>query len=112
MAAGAALLVVTDELEAEYRRAVEHPKVRRYAAEVDRQRFVTALVAAADRVEPGSATGAVPADPGDDMVVAAAAAGRAAFLVTLDRHLLSLSGPQAFQVLRPGDFLQVLLARH
>jgi len=66
------------------RRAVEYPpQVRRYAAKVDRQGFVDAIVATAERVEADSAAGAVPADPGDDMVVAAALAGRATFVVTL-----------------------------
>ena len=108
VAAGVVELVVTDELEAEYRRAVEYPQVRRYAARMDRRRFVDAIVAAAERVEAGSAAGAVPADPGDDMVVAAAVAGRAAFVVTLDRHLLALDGPPGIQIERPGDFLREL----
>jgi putative PIN family toxin of toxin-antitoxin system len=111
VAAGAVELVVTDELEAEYRRAVEYPQVRRYAARVDRQGFVDAVVATAERVEAGSAAGAVPADPGDDKVVAAALATRADFLVTLDRHLLELAGPPGLQILRPGDFLRELRTR-
>jgi len=112
VAAGLVELVITDELEAEYRRAVEYPQVRRQAARVNRQRFVDAFVATADRVEAGSAVGAVPADPGDDMVVAAALAGRADFLVTLDRHLLDLTGPLGAVIVRPGDFLRELRAQH
>jgi putative PIN family toxin of toxin-antitoxin system len=112
VAAGAVDLVITDELEAEYRRAVDYPKVKRYAAKVDRQAFVDAVVTAADRIEAGSALGAVPGDPGDDMVVAAARGGRATFIVTLDRHLLDLAGLPRIQILRPGTFLQVLRAGH
>jgi len=112
VAAGLVELVITDELEAEYRRAVEYPQVRRQAARVNRQGFIDALVATADRVEAGSAVGAVPADPGDDMVAAAALAGRADFLVTLDRHLLDLTGPLGVVILRPGDFLRELRAQH
>jgi putative PIN family toxin of toxin-antitoxin system len=112
VAAGVVELVITDELEAEYRRAVEYPQVRRYAAKVDRRAFLDAIVAAAERVEPGAAAGAVPADPGDDKVVAAAVAGRANFLVTLDRHLLDLDGLPGILVVRPGDFLRELRAQH
>jgi putative PIN family toxin of toxin-antitoxin system len=108
VAAGAVEMVITDELEAEYRRAVEYPHVKRYSAKVDRQRFVDAIVAAAERVEAVSAAGTVSADPGDDKVVAAAVAGRAAVVVTLDRHLLGLAGLAGLQVLRPGDFLREL----
>ncbi len=112
VAAGAVELVITDELEAEYRRAVEFPQVRRYAAKVDRQAFVGAIVATAERVEAGSAVGSVPADPGDDKVVAAALTGRAAFLVTLDHHLLELGGLTGVLFLKPGDLLRVLRAQH
>ena len=111
-AAGAVQLVITDEVEAEYRRAVEYPKVVRYAAKVDRQAFVGAIVATAYRVVAGSAAGAVPADPEDEKIVAAAVAGRAGFIVSLDRHLLGLSGLREIVVLRPGDFLQELRTRH
>jgi predicted nucleic acid-binding protein len=112
VAAGVVELVITDELGAEYRRAVEYPQVRRYAAKVDRQAFVDAIVAAAARVEAGSAAGLVPTDPGDDKVVVAALAGRAAFVVTLDRHLLGLGGLENVQILRPGDFLRELREQH
>ena len=108
VAAGVVELVVTDELEAEYRRAVEYPQVKRYAAKVDRQNFVDVIVATADRVEAGSAAGAVPADPGDDKVVAAGLAGRAAFIVTLDHHLLEFGGLTGVVFLSPGDFLREL----
>lgn len=112
VAAGIVELVITDELEAEYRRAVEYPQVRRYAAKVDRQGFVDAILATAERVEAGSAAGAVPADPGDDKVVAAAIAGRAEVLVTSDRHLLGLTALAGLNVVRPGDFLSELRTRH
>ena len=112
VAAGVVVLVITDELEGEYCRAVEYRQVRRYAAKVDRQGFVDAIVAVAERVESGSAAGAVPADPGDDKVVAAALAGQAAFVVTLDRHLLDLAGLPGILVMRPGDFLRELRRQH
>ncbi len=108
VAAGAAELVVSDELEAEYRRAVEYQQVKRYAARINRQGFIDAIVAVAERVEAGAAKGAVPTDPGDDMVVAAALAGGAAVVVSLDRHLLALDGLPGLRVLRPGDFLRLL----
>jgi putative PIN family toxin of toxin-antitoxin system len=112
VAAGVVELVNTDELEAEYRRAVEYPKVKRYAAKVGRQAFVDSIVGAAERVEASSAAGAVPADPGDDKVVAAVLAGRAAFAVTLDRHLLGLDRRPGLRILRPGDFLRELRTQH
>jgi putative PIN family toxin of toxin-antitoxin system len=111
VAAGVLELVISDELESEYRRSVEYPQVKRYAAKVGRQAFVEAIVGAAERVEADLAAGAVPADPGDDKVVAAALAGRANFLVKLDRHLLDLAGLPGVLVVRPSDFLQEMRAQ-
>lgn len=69
-------LAIADELETVYRRPVEYPQTRRYAAKVDRQGSV-------------------------DAIVAATPAGRADFLVTLDRHLLDLAAPPAVIALVP-----------
>ena len=43
-AAGALQLVVSDKLEEEYRRLVEHPQVVRDSAKLNRQAFVSAVV--------------------------------------------------------------------
>jgi uncharacterized protein len=108
VAAGAVELVITDELEAEYLRAVEYPSVVRYSAKVDRQAFVRAIVAAAERVAAEEAPGAVPSDPGDDKVLAAAFAGRADFVVSLDRDLLRMGKVRGVSLVTPGDFLSAL----
>jgi len=107
-AAGAVDLVITDELEAEYRRAVEYPSVVRYAAKVDRQAVVAAIVAVAERVAAEEAPGAVPSDPGDEKVLAAAFAGRADYVVSLDRDLLRLDKVRGVRLVTPGDFLREL----
>lgn len=110
-AAGLVQLVVTDDLEAEYRRAVEYPKVVRYAAKVNRQEFVSAVIAVAVKVDGAVAAGAVADDPTDDKVVAAALGGGAEVVVSLDRHLLDLGEDvPGVRVLRPGDFLVELRA--
>jgi putative PIN family toxin of toxin-antitoxin system len=104
-AAGAVRVVVTDALEEEYRRAVEYPQVIRYSAKVNRQTFISAVVAVADRVLAGDASGLVTRDPADDMVLAAAIGGRADWVVSLDRHLIDLAEVERVRILRPGDFL-------
>lgn len=104
-AAGAVRLVVSDALEEEYRRAVAYPQVVRYSAKVNRQAFVSTVVAVADRVLAGEAKGRVARDPADDMVLAAAIGGRADWVVSLDRHLLDLAEVEGVRILRPGDFL-------
>ena len=95
----------------EYRRAVECPQVVRYSAMVNRPNFVSAVVAVADRVLAGDASGRVTRDPADDMVLAAAVGGRADWVVSLDRHLIDLAEVGGVRILRPGDFLVELRGR-
>ena len=108
---GAVRLIVSDPLEEEYRRAVECRQVIRYAAKVNRKTLVSAVVAVADRVLPGEATGLVTRDPADDRVLAAAIGGRADWVVSLDRRLIDLAEVEGVRILRPGDFLVELRRR-
>jgi len=108
-ALGALDLVVTDEIEAEYRDAVEREKVKRAAPRLDRFAFVDAIVGTAERVEATDEVRVVAKDPKDDKYVAAALAARAEFVVSLDRrHLLALGTHEGVRFLSPGDFLGVL----
>jgi len=108
-ALGALDLVVTDEIEAEYRDAVEREKVKRAAPRLDRLAFVDAIVGTAERVEATDEVRVVAKDPKDDKYVAAALAARAEFVVSLDRrHLLALGTHEGVRFLSPGDFLGVL----
>ncbi len=59
-------------------------------------------------VEPSALHPAVKRDPDDDVVLAAALGGRAAYLVTYDRDLLELGKPFGIEILRPGNFVSRL----
>ena len=50
-------------------------------------------------------------DPSDDVFLAAALEGRADYIVTLDRHLLSLKQYHGVQIVRPALFLSYLRTR-
>jgi putative PIN family toxin of toxin-antitoxin system len=109
-ALGVCDLVVTDEIEAEYRDAVEREKVKRAAPRgLDRLAFVDAIVGTAERVEPTAEVRVVERDPKDDRYVAAALASRAEYVVSFDRrHLLAIGSYEGIRFLTPGDFLAVL----
>jgi putative PIN family toxin of toxin-antitoxin system len=47
-------------------------------------------------------------DPSDDIFLAAALEGQADYIVTLDRHLLSLKQYHGVQIVRPASFLRHL----
>lgn len=51
----------------------------------------------------------VDADPDDDMVVECAMNGNAAYIVTGDKHLLSLNSYQNVTMLKAADFLNLVL---
>lgn len=81
-------LVVCDEAEAEYRRAVEHERVRRYTRVDDRQGFVGAICDAAIRVRP-SDTPLTVRHEADAVYVRAAIAGGATIVLSFNvRHFL------------------------
>jgi putative PIN family toxin of toxin-antitoxin system len=50
-------------------------------------------------------------DPSDDVFLAAALEGQADYIVTLDRHLLSLKQYHGVQIVRPTQFLSRLRKR-
>ena len=111
-AAGAYQVVITDEVEAEYREVLARDKLRRGApGGVQRvaASLVEALVGVAERVEPAADVHVVLGDPNDDKCVAAALGGRAGWVVTLDRrHMLALGAYEGVRFVTPGDFLAVL----
>jgi len=107
--AGVFDLVVTDEIEAEYRDAVERDKVKRAAPRLDRLAFVDAIVGTADRVEAGDVVRVVAKDPKDEKYVAAALAAQVEYVVSFDRrHLVALGEHKGVRFVTPGDFLAVL----
>jgi predicted nucleic acid-binding protein len=104
-ALGACDLIVTDEIVAEYRDAVEREKVKRATPrDLNRLAFVDAIVGTAERVEPAPGVRVVTKDPKDDKYVAAAE-----YVVSFDRrHLVALGTHEGVRFVTPGDFLRVL----
>jgi predicted nucleic acid-binding protein len=96
-------LVISPNLLAELRRALAYPKLARLVPSPDADAFVawiarSAVVAA----DPDGPPPIRSADPGDDYLLALAAAEHA-ILVSGDGHLTSLAGE--FPIRTPVDFL-------
>ena len=73
------------------------------------QADIKAIVhAATEIVRLGPLPDAIPNDPDDNAILAAALAGRADLIVSGDRHLLSLKEYQGIPIVRPRDFLRTL----
>ena len=84
------------------------PSLRKWLglSDEDLAEFVDNLLPSLLRVYPGvvSAAGAVPADPDDDMVVAAALESQTKYIVSEDRHLLSLGKYSGIQIFSRDAF--------
>lgn len=104
--AGAFELVVSPQLLAELRRALAYPKLARLVPPADADAFAAWLGRAAElAADPPGPPPFRTEDPGDDYLVALAAAERAV-LVSGDGHLTVLAG--RIPVRTPAEFLAEL----
>jgi len=98
-------LILSQEVEGEYREVILRPKFDHYVSVERRQHILDIAVFAAERVEPNEATREC-RDPKDDKYVALGAAGRADVIVSGDaHHLLSMNPWRGIAVLSPRDVL-------
>ena len=102
-------IIVSQEVEDEYREVLFRPKFERFVSTERRQRILDIVLLAADRIEPTVAVIACH-DPKDDKYLSLAVAGRADVIVSSDvRHLLSMHPWRGIPILRPKDFLELTL---
>jgi uncharacterized protein len=103
-------VVLSGSILFELRRCLDYPKLRKVIRFTDDEidRWLVALELIADRVAPRREVRAVPDDPDDDHLLATALEGRAAFVVTGDRHALVLGEYEGVRIVTPAEFLKVL----
>ena len=98
-------LILSQEVEDEYREVIFRPKFDRFVSVERRQRILDIVIVAAERVEPNEAVREC-RDPKDDKYLALAATGRADVIVSSDaRHLRSMHPWRGIPILSPADFL-------
>jgi len=95
-------ILVSPALLREYERML--PRAIRDARQLELARDV---IRRAERVEPAVTPIAIPSDPDDDKLFAAAWAGRADALITNDEAVLRIDGAEGIRVVRPGEFLRM-----
>jgi len=103
-------LVVSPTILAEVRRSLAYPKVRKYikTSDEDLDLWVASIELIAQPVEGSLRIHAVAADPDDNKYIEAAVEGLAQFVVTGDRHLLSLKSYENIRIVTPRVFLELL----
>jgi uncharacterized protein len=98
-------LILSQEVEDEYRDVIFRPKFDRFVSVERRQKILDIVIFAAERVAPNEAVREC-RDPADDKYLALAFAGRADVLVSSDvRDLLSMHPWRGIQILPPAGFL-------
>lgn len=103
-------LIVSPAILAELRRALSYPKVRKYIkfSNQDLDLWVASLELIAQPVDGNIRVHAVAEDPDDNKYIEAAVEGLAQFVVTGDKHLLSLKFYETIRVVTPRVFLGLL----
>jgi uncharacterized protein len=98
-------LVLSHEVEDEYRQVIFRSKFDRFVSVERRQRILDIVLLAAERVEPIHTVREC-RDPKDDKYLALAVAAAADVIVSSDvRHLLSMHPWRGIAILSPVDFL-------
>ena len=100
-------LILSREVEDEYREVIFRPKFDPLVSVVRRQHILEIVIFAAERVDPVIAVREC-RDPKDDKYLSLAAAGSANVIVSGDvRHLLSMHPWRAISILSPADFCAI-----
>ena len=98
-------LLLSQEVEDEYREVIFRPKFDRYVSVERRQRILDIIAVAAERIEP-TETVRECSDPKDDKYLTLAAAGKADVIVSSDVHdLLSMHPWRGISILPPAAYL-------
>jgi predicted nucleic acid-binding protein len=108
-------LILSPFLVAELRRVLRYERLRPVhgLTEDEIDRYVADLILVADVVDVASPAAAISSDPDDDPILAAAPAGQAHVICTLDRHLfqprvLDFCAAQGIEVLSDLELLAQL----
>jgi putative PIN family toxin of toxin-antitoxin system len=103
-------LLVSDEILAEYRKALGYERIRkRHGYTPDQMdELVEKLSTSATLVVVSESPHIVADDPDDDKFIGCAVAGGADYIVSGDAHLLALAQYRGIQILSPATFLLLL----
>jgi len=104
------VLVLSPQILEEIVRVLRYPRLRRLVrlttAEVDR--LLESLLIDAELTPGHLAVHVITRDPSDNMVLACAVEGRADYIVSGDRDLLTLESYEEIPIVTPREFLQIL----
>jgi putative PIN family toxin of toxin-antitoxin system len=105
---GKVRVVLSKEILEEFMEVTDDPRIRRYIREGDRTAFLKVIGNIANMVRVKSKFKVVGEDPDDDVVLRTAYDGKADFIVSGDKHLLSLKEFRKIRIVTLAQMLEVL----
>jgi putative PIN family toxin of toxin-antitoxin system len=101
-------LIISNEIVSEFLGVISRKKFERYISEDDVQSFLAALHQTARMITIQSAFKVVAVDPPDDIILRTAYDGNADYIVSGDKHLLSLGEFKGIKIVTVDGMLNVL----
>lgn len=101
-------IVLSEMQDQELRRVLSRTSMPR-GIRRRRNDLLESIAQISERVTLSGISGLVPADPNDDMILDAALASGAKWIITGDRHLLALDGFAGIHILTPQQFLHTCM---
>jgi putative PIN family toxin of toxin-antitoxin system len=101
-------LVISKSLLEEFSQITKDPRIRKYIGEDDVIAFLRIIDRVAKITKVKSQFNAVKEDPDDDMVVRTAFDGKANYIVSGDKHLLSLGEFRGIRIVTVDEMLGLL----
>ena len=98
------IVVCSPDTIEEFEKVALRPKFDFSPEEIDE--FITAILEVCELVIPEETINAVREDPSDNKFLETALAGQADFLITGDKHLLSLKEFKGIKIVKPAEFLE------
>lgn len=103
-------LIISTSILKEIRRVVFYPKVRKASPWTDEEveNLLKDIEKSGIKTPENIKLEIVEKDPTDDKYITAAVEGKAAYIITGDRHLLDLRVYKEIEIIRPAEFLRIL----
>ncbi|MDI6884461.1 MAG: putative toxin-antitoxin system toxin component, PIN family [Hadesarchaea archaeon] len=101
-------VVTSRNILEEFLKITDDPRIRRYVDEDDTIAFLKAVGSIASMIRVRSRFKVIEEDPDDDMVLRTAHDGRADYIVSGDKHLLSLKEFKGTKTVTVSQMLEIL----
>ena len=101
-------IVLSRDILKEFLEVIENPKIAKYTSEKDLAIFLKTLKSAARIVQVKSKFKAVKEDPDDDTIIRSAYDSKSNYIISGDKHLLSIAEYRRIRIVNVDEMLGLL----